>query len=420
MGVTAGSVAAPGLIGPGVLGSAGHDTVRAILADPRRHGAAELLDAGPVGSRAPTLRLLRSKYKPGRKLTGYYAVPGSDGSVTGHVAVAWTADGLATVLCSPADPAMPQLAGLTEPDRLARLAEALSGPAAPESGPVVTTVRYRPGQRHVLQARYPDGVALYLKTDREASGARAVPAARFLRDLLATAGSDARIAEPVGYARSERAALWWGAPGIRLSAMLDRGPALAAVEQIGRAVRIIHEAPGGSTTQVVRDVRTVEAEASATLRACEHISVLLPGLGATCSHVVAEAMNGLGRLPAERATLTHGDLKADNLLVDAGALTVLDLDRVCHAEPAMDLGKFLADLRWWIPSRPAVETLEAAFRAGYGRCDPVRWARADLVAVLFQVKLAARRCGVHDPWWPAAVRERVLGAVGSLAPGSSR
>jgi Phosphotransferase enzyme family len=43
--------------------------------------------------------------------------------------------------------------------------------------------------------------------------------------------------------------------------------------------------------------------------------------------------------------LSHGDFKYPQLLFDGAACALVDLDTVCEAEPALDLGKFLAHLR---------------------------------------------------------------------------
>ena len=47
-------------------------------------------------------------------------------------------------------------------------------------------------------------------------------------------------------------------------------------------------------------------------------------------------------------------------------MRILDLDRVCLGDPALDLGKFLADLRWWSGDDQRAGQLTEAFRAGYG------------------------------------------------------
>jgi hypothetical protein len=43
--------------------------------------------------------------------------------------------------------------------------------------------------------------------------------------------------------------------------------------------------------------------------------------------------------------LNHGDFKPEQLLFDGGNSGLVDFDAVCQAEPALDLGKFLAHLR---------------------------------------------------------------------------
>lgn len=417
------SVARPNLLESALDGRGGHDAVRAVVTNPMKHGVAELLDPTLPGLRPRSLTLLRSKYKPGRKLTGYYSVAHGKKLVRHHIAVSWTIGGDVQLLMSPADPAMPHLGRLTDSSRLGQLVDELSGCGRPASDPRVTTLRYRPGQRHVLQARYPAGPAVYVKVDRDASGARAVPVARFLRQVFVGGCPSARVAEPLGFSSTERAALWWEAPGRGLASLVSCGTgAVSAVEQVGRAVRVIHESPTSGEHSALEAIgsRGVEAEAAGALRASQHISALLPTVGITYANVVADVILGLERLPVEEATLAHGDVKADNLLVDGHRLHILDLDRSCWAEPALDLGKFLADLRWWSRSQLAAAGLEAAFRAGYGECDPIRWARADLLSTLFEVKFAARRCDLHDPYWPSHVRAQVSRAAKPLSATRSR
>lgn len=417
----ASSLASPESVAAALAGRDGHDAIRAVVSDPLHHGVAELLDADRPGVRTRSLVLRRSKYKPGR-LTAYYTVGEGAESAGRHAAVSWAADGSVTLLLSPTDPAMPQIARLVEPVALARLVGELSGLVRPIGGLAVTTVRYRPGQRHVLHARQPAGRAFYVKVDRDASGARAVPLSRALRHHLARELPAARVAEPVGYAPDEQAALWWAAPGHGLASVLTRqgGARLGGarvVAQLGRAVRVIHESRTAAESVPALEavgVHAVEDEAASVLRAGEHIAALLPPVATTYADVVADVVDRLQRLSTEAATCTHGDLKADNILVDGARLHLLDLDRACWAEPAMDLGKLLADLRWWSRSRGAAAAMEGALRAGYGPCTGVRWARAELLATLFEVKFAARRCVMHDPRWPASVREQVSRAAERL------
>ncbi|WP_418606038.1 phosphotransferase family protein [Georgenia sp. SUBG003] len=151
------------------------------------------------------------------------------------------------------------------------------------------------------------------------------------------------------------------------------------------------------------------AEAAATRRATEHVTALRPPTGARLlrltDHVLAELLD----LPAEAGHLLHGDMKCDNVLVDGDRLRIVDLDRVTSGDPALDVGKICADLRWWAMVGTADgDELVAALLAGYGPCDDAgRLARAACYDVLFQLRAAGRRVQLHEPGWAERVDECV-------------
>ena len=129
--------------------------------------------------------------------------------------------------------------------------------------------------------------------------------------------------------------------------------------------------------------RHLDDEVGATLRACEAMIGLKPELGAIAVRVVESARAGLEGLEQEAPSVVHGDLKADHLLCGPDGIAVLDTDRSGLADPALDIGKLLADLRWWswISARPNVAAAEAELLAGYGTASG-RMARAELYAGL--------------------------------------
>ena len=53
------------------------------------------------------------------------------------------------------------------------------------------------------------------------------------------------------------------------------------------------------------------------------------------------------RLPQEPPTFTHGDFKSDHVWVAPGGPKLIDFDSCRLGDPALDLGKFLADLQMW-------------------------------------------------------------------------
>jgi hypothetical protein len=62
-----------------------------------------------------------------------------------------------------------------------------------------------------------------------------------------------------------------------------------------------------------------------------------------------------------RLCLSHGDFKYEQLLFDGARSALMDFDAVCQAEPALDLGKFLAHLR--VEARLGDELAEEFLRA---------------------------------------------------------
>lgn len=428
--VSGSRVPSPSSLDAALSGRLVQAAVRQIAEEPFRHGLGPALGERADDVRSGRLVLLRSKYKPFRKLTAYYRIeaghPSRQRDLAGarHLAVSWhvrpAEDGPVTALVSPDDPAMPQLARLSRPEHLAALLEDLSGRGIVSADRMsIGTIRYRPGQRHVLLARLVGGGGLYVKTDRDVSGSRAVPVASLLEDVLARWCPGASVADPAGYSAADSAALWWSSEGAPLSGLLARPTSVAsrAVHRAGRALRTFHDHVSVAGAHPVLDrigSYDARAEAASTLRAGEHIAPLLPSMGTTYRALVFEVLDRLHGVPTEAATFCHGDFKSGNLLVHQGRLRVLDLDRSGWADPALDLGKFLADLRWWCAPTDQAAVLRDSFRAGYGAGDPARWVRAELLCVLFQLKLAARRCSVHDAHWGQHLEKRVAVAAAAL------
>lgn len=406
----------------GDFGAAG---VREVAQNPFQYGIRELLEATAPGVGVVAQTLLRTKYKPGRKLTATYelVIPGVGRR---HACVTWTTEPR-SLLLSPADPDMPQLRVLTDPGQLTDMLARLTGRsvAAGPPRPDIQTLRYRPGQRHVLSVRpSPDSARLIVKTDRDDSGRLAVPVARAVARLLTARGTGLFVAEPVGYLAAERTAAWRCSPGQPLSHTISSNAADSArlVHLLGRGLRTWHDtgpqvAPALRRQVVDRSARSVRGELDSSRRAGQLIAVLRPEVWSTYDAVLTEVTDRLHALPSDDSTLVHGDLKGDNVLVSGGELHVLDLDRAAWTDPALDLGKFLADLHWWCADDAHAGQLGAAFRDGYGATDPERWLRAELIATMYRLAFAGRRCAVHDRGWDARVARQVDLAAASLRAG---
>lgn len=430
-----------------LAGQLGVQPIRRLLLRPAELGPGELL-RGCLPS-APPLRwrLLRSKLKPGRKLSAWYELTAPRASRPWRVAVTWQAGptalppgaalrsldaqardrGLAApftrlwagspdhqvhLLLAPLDPAFPHLVRFYDPAYVAGLLDGVLGGAGTTGGFQVQPVRYRPGQRHVLHytANACPGPTVFAKIYRDGTAARL----RGLSDRLAgpvASGSRARVARPLPASPDHHAGLWLHVAGRPLSQALRADPgSLAMAAVAGAALRAIHEIDPGP----VAAERGVADEVAAAARACAHITGLLPAWGGRLRRLLDGVGERMQRLPAEAPRLTHGDAKCDNLLVEQDRLTLIDLDRCGYADPALDIGKLLADLRWWCERNgPGPGAVQALFLTGYGECDRARLARARAYEVLFGVKLAGRRLGLHDPAWVHQVTE-ALGRAESL------
>jgi aminoglycoside phosphotransferase (APT) family kinase protein len=386
-------------------------------------------------------RLRRAKFKPGRKLTAYYDLQLHDleGARRGSrpIAVSWTpADdirrgsaraiaelqaevarrGLAApfhtlegehpgwgmrMLVFPLDERFPQLIRLSDPgylpDRLPGAGRVLS----------VTPLRYRPGQRHVLryELRSPFGAetpdCVYAKLYEGDDGRESHDVAMRLADWVAASGDGLAAAMPLAYLDDDRAVLYRRVAGRPLSEFIRRERAGAALHlrRAGSLLRVLHAAPARLAGSLSRHDLTAEARAIA--RAGEHVDALLPTIGARIHEILEQAQAAYVGLAGEAPTFTHGDFKADHLFVAPGRLTVIDFDRCRLDDPACDLGKVLADLRWWYGAGD-LERAQQAFLTGYGQdVSAPRLERARVYESMLLVKIAARRVRLFDADWGA-------------------
>ena len=436
-------------------GRLGADGIAEFVHNPMQHGLADLLtQCAPGREKLSSTKLLRTKYKPGRKLTAYYWL--HVGAEVRPIALSWYAEshpdlaaadmqdhaaprhlvapfvrltartesGQMGLLIAPIDPQMPQLMRLNDHSHLASMLKNLTSDSGllPEATRI-EAVRYRPGQRHVLHvSSVPDRHgAAFIKIDRDNHGAQAVRFAQAVGPLLSEHSPNTSLVRPLGYSVEDQAAVWRGIAGTTMSQEV-RNPAQAArlFSLIGKAVRVLHGLDCQTTTYDVTPSQwsaphLARTELASTLGAGEHLTALMPALGARYRLLAMEVSDRLEDLPEEALRLAHGDLKCDNILTTADRIWLLDLDRTGLAEPAMDLGKLLADLRWWGQHYSVdVTGLVRKFLEGYGPCDPVRISRARLIAVLYQLRLAARRTPVNASDWGSQVTRQVDDAAASL------
>jgi hypothetical protein len=414
------------------------------------------------GYRAGPFRLTRAKFKPGRHLLAYFTFPALDAKgQAGHsvqLAVAWQnsrevndgedgrsqlqdqakRSGLMPIQCElwrelpdrgitlqiwPLDPEFPQLIRLGSPSYVADMFASLGIASDPAQRPVITPIRYRPKERHVLRYEIDSLEAdsgqrqrLYAKLYSNAQDAvRAFGIANRVVDWLDSKPEGLQGNRPAAMSQEDGVILYPHAAGTPLSHLLHRsGRWLAAqLQTIGSGLAFLHKGP--ETLQAELKQNTLENEAKVVKRASEHIQVLLPETHAKIFEIVERAQEQYSGLPQEKPTFTHSDFKADHLLATPGGLTLIDFDTCKLADPALDIGKFLADLEWWFTLKgiSGVEEAHAELLKGYvgdGGLDQTleeRLRRARLFHALILTKIVVRRVPLYKKEW-AAMTTRMI------------
>jgi Phosphotransferase enzyme family len=397
------------------------------------------------GYRAGSFHLTRAKFKPDRKLLAYFTFPVLDAagkpSHSVQLAAAWQKNldgtnhtddwgqlqeeanqaGLMPVQCElwrdildkgialqvwPFDPEFPQLVRLGDPSYVAGMFESHGIVSNLKQMPVITPIRYRPGERHVLRYEIPSpetvpgpGQRLYAKLySNGQDAARAFGIANRVVDWLDANNQGIQGNRPEAMSEEDGVIFYPHAPGIPLSHQLHRSRLwlAAQLQIIGRGLATLHNGPESLQSELKQNTFTNEVKV--VKRASEHIQILLP-------ETHAKILQILDKL--ESPTFTHSDFKADHLLTTPQGLTLIDFDTCKLTDPALDIGKFLADLQWWFTLKgiSGVEEAHAALLKGYareGKTDQVvheRLARARLFHVLILVKIVVRRVPLFRKDW---------------------
>lgn len=406
------------------------------------------------GYRAGPFHLTRAKFKPGRKLSAYFTFPalGAVGQASHlvHLAAAWHksldgsnhADlrsqlqeeayqaGLMPVQRElwrdlldqgirlqvwPLDSKFPQLIRLGDPSYVAGRFASLGIAHDLPQLPVVTPIRYRPGERHVLryEIHSPESVSgqgrrLYAKLyENSEDAARAFGIANRVVDWLDANDCGLQGNRPEAMSEQDGVIFYPHAPGIPLSHQLHRSGRWLAVQlkTIGGALATLHHGP--ETLQTELKENTLTKEVKVVRRASEHIQVLLPETHDKIIEILDQVEGEYSKLPQEKPTFTHSDFKADHLLSTPQGLTLIDFDTCKLTDPALDIGKFLADLEWWFALNgiAGIEEAQAELLKGYwgegehNQTISDRLARARLFHALILVKIVIRRVPLYKKDW---------------------
>jgi hypothetical protein len=437
-------------------------------AGPLVTGATDALDKylahlGADGGRPP-LRYLRRK--PGRGLVAVFG-PNASGAiytvtVDERSLLEAPQDGAAlaepTIQQFPVDPKLPDLDAVMTPSQHPALADALESAArrmhgVPDDRPLLgieaEPVRYKPGDRCVLRYRLRFG-------GPGTAATTCTLVAKLYREV-----AEAEAADELLDRLRERAGLGWTArplgvvPGLPLALTEDLGSSRnpvptrsgldvvhpgspAASDVVARAAVALAElhTSGLDTTGLNR--RTGVEEADKAAKRAGLLTGYVPELAPVVARVTDELCTILRGLPTDTLRPAHGSYKASQLLVRDGAVFLVDFDQVCLADPALDVGYFLAYLRpaglWYRRAgrRAWFEAASEVFMTAYfarlqergesaATCAGIA-GRAPVYEAALLLKIAARRANrLHSPrvGEVAAVLDEVSGCLASAAHGSA-
>jgi hypothetical protein len=208
--------------------------------------------------------------------------------------------------------------------------------------------------------------------------------------------------------------------------------ALEVVGRAGRALAELHTS-GLDTGDLSR--RTGAEEAGKAAKRARLLEQYVPELAGVVRRVTDALCTGLTALPADTLRPGHGSYKSSQLLVRDGDVFLVDFDQFCLADPALDVGYFLAYLRpagLWYHRAGRREWFEAAadaFLSAYlerlaerGESPATRAGivgRAALFEAALLLKIAARRANrLHSPrsGEVAAVLDEISRSLASAHP----
>jgi len=227
-------------------------------------------------------------------------------------------------------------------------------------------VRYKPERRYVAKLMHEGIPCATLKTYAPAGYRAALANSHIFRseDVL-------RIPKQLGCSNEHGILLFQWLPGNTLREVLTSNrPDVDSVLLVGRALACLQGQLGTALPLFTR-----EEEIRRTIALADWLSFVCPELAPRVTGVSRKLSAAFAALPAGDCPC-HGDFYADQvILLPEGSVGVLDLDRACRSERALDLGLFLAHLERDIlendlPGQVG-EKAKAAFLAGYAQVSSV-------------------------------------------------
>jgi thiamine kinase-like enzyme len=224
--------------------------------------------------------------------------------------------------------------------------------------PVNYARRYRCVLRYEIEGLAPGNKLqrreVYGKIATDSQGALIGPVIAALRERLAASDGDSQVIIPrsFGFRPDLQISLLEGIPGspqinqllkARLNGADARDAALtveAAMETCARIASALH-----TSNIALGRRRTLDDDLTALQKDIHTVQRVSPALGGQFQSWLERVENYAEESDALRPCFSHGDYTYAQVIFDGARSGLVDFDTVCQAEPALDLGQFLAYLR---------------------------------------------------------------------------
>lgn len=311
------------------------------------------------------------------------------------------------VWCWPNDPALPQLARLTDPVRAGALLPAsLAGATVSR----VEVLHYEPERRATLRCtlapqRPGEPVrSVYAKTFADPLAARLAQRFKCVQAAAQADPAAACVAESLGVDAHASTFWQWPAPGRPLLDDLAHPAPDAAFEAIGAALARLHALDLGEPA-----VRSTSFWLTEMQRRIRKVSRAAPHLAAQVASIGAALESAARRLTPPALGSIHGDFHPGQVWLSEGRVVFFDFDEFALGNPMEDLAEFIVKLEQVAQPAGRFERQVLALIGGYRHAAPQRF-NADWLQWhrTLQTLLQASRAFVYqEPGWSTLIDERV-------------
>jgi phosphotransferase family enzyme len=136
------------------------------------------------------------------------------------------------------------------------------------------------------------------------------------------------------------------------------------IVKAGRALGVFH-----NNSTAPKEIKTVHDDLKDLHEFPLIIAKVEPELATKYKEVIQQINTKVNHFKESKSVASHGAMRTDQFILQGDRLAMIDLDGYCWANPARDLGNFLAYLRWKAIRQPEhaefIERAGRAFLEGY-------------------------------------------------------